>query len=311
MDTVADKFTIIDPKQGKILQLSFAVMFFYNKSEDRKRQAVILDILDEHCAMTGNIYRWTQNPQTNRWKRLKDGINSYISPREWVLTNPNYRWSIIYHSGQKSSDASDVELYTFNRGDTPDTDMTSFLRVHFPLAVLDDARGIAERIRLWSELLQPDHGYAGFSLVQSHGFERDVATSYEYSIAQRFPGIDIYANVPHSLRLGRYIKGAQWLTILSNEFLAKIGGVASVKEKMVDLPVLEYAGGAVLQAGPLPQIGDVEQDIPMTDYKRVAAIVEPLRHKNYGGGAPMLAPGPKFDAHSYMAWLARFSPQPK
>ena len=311
MDVSTDKFTIVAPKEGKILQISFAVMFFYNMSEDRRRQAAILDILDEHCAMTGNIYRWTQNPKTKKWKRLKNGIDSYISPREWVLTNPDYRWTLIYHSGEKSSDASDVELYTFNIGDVPETDMTSFLRVHLPVTILSDAQGIAERIRHWSELLQPDHGYAGFCLAQSHGYEREEAVSHEYALAQRFPGLDIYANVPHAMKLGHYIKGAQWLTILSNEFLEKIGGVTVVKEKMDGLPVLEYAGGAVLQAGPLPQLGDTEQNIPMTDYERVAVIVEPLRHKNYGGGAEMLAPGPKFDSHSYMAWLARFSPQPE
>ena len=45
MDVFSDKFTIVAPKEGRILQISFAVIFFYNMSEDRVRQAAILDIL--------------------------------------------------------------------------------------------------------------------------------------------------------------------------------------------------------------------------------------------------------------------------
>lgn len=315
MDVEIEKFSVNLPDAGCILKLCFAVVFFYNMSEDRKRQAGILDMLDDHCAMTGDRYRWTQNPKTRKWKRLKSGINSYIHPREWVLTNPNYKWTLIYHSGEKPSDASDVEVYSFNWGDTPIGDDTSFVRVHFPISVLQDPSAIAdiaEVIRRWGGWVCPDHGYAGFCLAESHGYERGGNTApYEYTLAQRFPGLDIYANVPHSSQLGKYIKGVNWLTILSDAFLNRIGGLDAVRKKMEDLPVLEFTGGAILQAGPLPLLGDREKDLPMTDYQRVAAIVEPLRHKNYDGGAERLAPEPKFDKQSYMAWLARFSPRPE
>jgi len=312
MEDISEKFTINIPGEGKVLQLAFAVVFFYKISEDRGRKAAIVDILDEHCEMTGNKYRWTQNPKTYTWKRLKDGINSYTHPRDWAITNKDYRWTLIYHAGEKASDASDIEVYSFNIGDqSKQSNGTSFVRVHFPITVLENAPAVCEWIQDWSELLKPDHGYAGFCLAQSHGYERGEAMTYEYAIAQRFPGIDIYTNVGHSLQLGNYIKGVNWLTILSDIFLERIGGLEAVKEQMGELPVLTYAGGAILQAGALPQFGDTEQNISMTAYKRVAGIVEPLRHRNYGRGAGMLGPGPKLTHEAYREWLARFSPQPR
>jgi hypothetical protein len=311
----SEKFSYNVPGKGIILKLCFAVMFFYQMSEDRKRQAAILDILDEHCAMTGNRYQWTRNPRTSKWKSLPHGMDSYIHPREWVLTNPYYKWTLLYHGGMRASDASDVEVYSFNHGNTPKGDMTSFLRIHLPLSVLQDVPAIVERIRSWSELLQPDHGYAGISLARSHGYERGDrdSASFEYRIGQDFPGIDVYDTVMHSLQLGKNIKGVDWLVTLSDAFLDRIGGLATVRERMGDLPVLEYKGGVVLQAGSLPQIGLGDgQDVHFADYRHVAAIIEPLRQKNYRGGiAETLIPEPKFDQERYQQWLARFSPSPE
>jgi hypothetical protein len=56
----------------------------------------------------------------------------------------------------------------------------------------------------------------------------------------------------------------------------------------------------------------MEQNLPMTEYRHVVAIIEPLRHKNYqGGGTSMLVSEPKFTRETYREWLARFSPQPE
>lgn len=309
MDPVSENFSLNLEKKGKILQLCFAVEFFYNMSEERERLKGILDVLDEHTDMVGNAYRWTQNPNTYKWKKLKHGVDSYVHPREWVLDTTAYRWNIIYHGGEKSSDASDVEFDVYHRGNTPNDGGSSFTRIHLPLTVLCDPQGLVERIRRWCDLIRPDHGHAGFSLVQSHGYEAS-GSECEYNMAQRFPGVDKYYTVSNALQLGYWIKCADWLTILSDAFLEKIGGLGNVRQRMGNLPVLEYAGGAILQAGAMPQLGDVEQNIPMTDYRHVAAIVEPLRHKEFKSSSTM-SDVPIFNAKTYRAWLARFSPEQK
>jgi hypothetical protein len=308
------------PGKGKIFQLCFAVTFFYNMSEDRKRQAAILDILDEHCAMTGNKYRWTQVPETSKWQFLSAGINSYTHPREWVLTNRHYLWELIYHDGEKASDASDVEVYSLNNGNTPNGDKTSILRVHFPLGALQESRAVVKTILRWAEILQPDHGYAGYSLARSHGYEHDVeAALFEYEIGQILPGVDIYDVVTHALCLGKSIKGVDWLVILSDSFLERIGGAETVRARMREreLPVWDYKSGAVLPAGKIPLAGNEAGHADMADYRHVAAIVEPLRNKHYFSGIAdgmvgVLIPAPLFfNKERYQKWLARFSPQPE
>lgn len=306
MDSVFDKFTLNEDGEGKILQLCFAITFFYCNSEDPKRIQSILDVFDDHADMTGNSYRWTQNPNTHKWKKLKNGVESYMHPREWLLTKSSYRWSFIYHAGEKSSDSSDIEFYTYNGGNKCSTDETNFTRIHLPLQVLTDPENLVRRIQNWATLICPDHAQAGFSLAQSHGYG-ESSKCYEYAMAQRFPGIDVYYNISNVFQLGYCIKSADWLTILSDRFLHELGGLDSVKQRMTDLPVWTYPGGAILQAGYLPQLGDEEAKISLEEYRHVAAIVEPLRCKCFKSSGSLINDPPRFQDDTYREWLARFS----
>lgn len=61
------------------------------------------------------------------------------------------------------------------------------------------------------------------------------------------------------------------------------------------MPMLEYPGGAVLQTGVTPQLGDMEgNDEQLTEYRKIAAIIEPIRNKNHIGMHIGNAPTPCF-----------------
>lgn len=293
-----------------ILRVCLNLMLFYKNSHTLKKREAILDLLEEHARLTGDVYRWTQNPQTNRWIRLKDGKSDYIEPRDWLPQVEDHRWSFIYHAGEKAIDASHLEVSAYGRGSLSAENplLASYILFQFPFAFFDAPEDFATLARAWSQRLRPDHGYAGFCLARSHGEEHGIASSYEYLLACRFPGLDIREPSFHSDRLGTGIKGADWLTILSDDYVDALGGKEIVKKDMGEMPVLEYPGGVVLQAGSGPQLGDDEQGIDIPEYRRVAAIVEPIRVKNYGGIHIGSAPTPCFSNEGYMQWLARFSP---
>lgn len=118
------------------------------------------------------------------------------------------------------------------------------------------------------------------------------------------------------MNLHRGLKGVDWLTILSDRWLERLGGLERVKAEMGELPVLDYDGGAILRAGSMPQLGDNEHpeaNAALADYRRVAAIIEPVRIKDHPGIHPRLSPSyrheKRFGAQEYQAWLARFSPK--
>lgn len=307
------RLSVISPTDGVLLKLCLQVMLFYQDAHTEEKRKAVLALLEEHAALTGEHYRWTQNPKTKSWKSVSKGRASYIQPKEWLFdVRPGNEWSFIYHGGAKASDASNIEFYTDNYGEVHGPGDISYVLMQFPVELFDNtAEGLPELTRRWCGILQPKHGYGGLCLGRSHGYEHGEASSYEYTLASRFPGVDVRWTMLHSMRLNHGTRGADWLTILSDEYLEQLGGLAAIKERMEDLPVLAYQGGAVLQAGALPQVGDNEQGIDIPEYKKVGAIVEPVRHKNYGGIHIGSAPNPKFSKEEYAAWLARFSPEQK
>jgi hypothetical protein len=307
-----EKHLTIATKNGEILKVCLGVMLFYQEAETRQKREVVLALFEEHATLTGERYRWTQNPKTKKWKPLKNGRASYLQPKDWLPDTPDGKWSFIYHAGKKSSNASNIEFVTYNRGSIHPPNTINYVLLQFPVELFDDAPiGLPELTQRWCALLKPKHGYAGLCLGRSHGYEHNEAVTYEYKLGTRFPGLDIRWPLSHSMELDKGIKGADWLTVLSGDYIKELGGMDVIKSQMGSKSVLEYDGGAILQASIMPQLGDVEQGIDIPSYKEVGAIIEPLRVKDYPGINIGSAPRPCFSKEEYQQWLARFSPQPK
>ncbi|MBZ0330849.1 DUF3396 domain-containing protein [Halomonas sp. ANAO-440] len=309
-----DQLLTVETDNGVLFKICLGVaLFFKGDQQEEKRQAV-LDILADYRDLVGNQLTWTTNPSTGKWKKLK-GFDSYITPFGWLPTYGRGEWEFAYHGGKLRSDADNHSFVVLGTGHN---DNISYLYCQFPIDFfIEREEKLPALVQRWCEKLKPEHGYAGFWLGRSFGYAKsDEAVILEYRFGQRFPGLQINKFTTHSLNLHRGPKGVDWLTLLSDSWLERLGGVEDVKETMGDLPVLEYDGGAILRAGPMPQLGDNENpdlDAALADYRRVAAIIEPIRIKDHPAIHPQLFGSVRheknFDDAEYQAWLARFSPQ--
>jgi hypothetical protein len=101
-----------------------------------------------------------------------------------------------------------------------------------------------------------------------------------FGFAMRFPGLNVEHPLDLSMDLTDSIKGVNWLTIISNGFLDKLGGKQVIQRQLNDEFIFyDYDGGTMIQAGPYPQIGDVNRKIIPEYYKQLGAIVKPIKHK--------------------------------
>ncbi len=99
-----------------------------------------------------------------------------------------------------------------------------------------------------------------------------------YPLAMRFPGLSLERPVSWSSHMDEGIKGADWLTILSDYFLGELDGKEKLKEKLgEEFPFYEYPGGAINQAGPYPQIGDLNHKNIPVHYKKLGKFVKSIR----------------------------------
>lgn len=134
-------------------------------------------------------------------------------------------------------------------------------------------------IHHWCNKLSPFHGYAGLGLIQSFDYDqmrRD--RPLVYPIARRFPGIDIENAITLSRFLCNGIKGVNWLTILGDVFLEKVGGQEALSTKLgPDFIFSPYPGGTVIQAGPAPEMGDQNRNWVPAHYRKLGNELKAIR----------------------------------
>jgi hypothetical protein len=175
--------------------------------------------------------------------------------------------------------------------------------------MLDTPDGV-ERFQAWvqylSEQVDAEHGYGGLSTLLPYDFDRYMPVEYELS--QKYPGLEVDTMaMAHSLRLIGSIKGVNWFTIVGRTLLERLGGLDSVRRKLSSqggIHCLEYAGGLIVRAGALPELGSATE-MPKL-YVAANRVLKPLRlsdpdtlqsYSEYGNG---------YDEERSLRWYARF-----
>jgi hypothetical protein len=164
-----------------------------------------------------------------------------------------------------------------------------------PLATL--ARRLPRKLKFSS-------GLGGYSL----NWNKIGELAYEakkdvYIISQRYPGIDI-PDLDGDLEvISQGIKCVNWLTFLGSEYVEKLGGIDKLKGSLNHEIVCDRIGnGAVIQAGPRPETGDVNRRLTLPLYQQVGRLVAPLRFQQHMAFIPSLEDADE----ATLRWLARF-----
>jgi len=154
----------------------------------------------------------------------------------------------------------------------------SYVRVSLPVTELkNNGRERFERLILdFCELLQPMHGLAGLGTQQL--YDDNPYQYLECEVAQNFTGIDITTPLT-SKGLREGIRSVNWYTILSDEWVEKVGGRAFLKQQFADsdIKILSYNGGMIIKAGEWPELGWIEKDAMPELYVKVNQVLRTIR----------------------------------
>ncbi|MBU6258844.1 MAG: DUF3396 domain-containing protein [Burkholderiales bacterium] len=159
----------------------------------------------------------------------------------------------------------------------------------------------------WSEICQPVHGTAGFCLIFASGMSQN--TTYALQLMKRYPGFHISNAVDFSAEtklVHNRIKCANWLTVLCDDLVTELGGKERMRAALEpECRIHDYPGGAVIQAGANPQLGDTwRNDIPEA-YRMVARYTRPIRFEGYTDGL-FRVPDGLDDVEEALSWVRRF-----
>jgi hypothetical protein len=180
----------------------------------------------------------------------------------------------------------------------------------YPLEWLDSQAeaGFQTRFVALARALEPVSGYAGFSIILPTDSSRaDQVKGLAYPLLMRFPGLDLDLPAVLSWNLKEDVKGAHWLTILTDAQLERLGGRDQVLSHLDDAFGIEtFPGGIVVRAGPVPQLGDVNRNrIPM-HYKKLGELLAPIRAKEIRTFCYIGAPDTARCKEKSQEWFARF-----
>jgi hypothetical protein len=268
---------------------------------------------DQYQSMFGEHLTLYLNPTGNgSFVRYRP---SGVSLAEYLETNktPDRPFAPRFTSGTHYKDAASHSLNIW-AGDAqwfPTGDVAGYFAATLPFAFLNDQpeQGAFQRlVHEWCKILKPYCGYAGIGAIQSvDSMEQLRTVGQVYPIAQRFPGVEIENASIVSLHIESHIKSVNWLTALSDEALAPIGGRRALLAQLDEnFRIMEYDGGVLIQAGPMPQLGNANRREVPRYYRQLARLVRPLRMQ-FPEGHSFIRPGTgRSGAEATNAWLARF-----
>jgi hypothetical protein len=122
------------------------------------------------------------------------------------------------------------------------------------------------------------HGTAGFGLVEPLNWEASLEVApVVTATAARYQGLDVLDIHAPRLEALDGIVAVNWLTIIHDELIAKLGGREPLRGQFTkDIICHDVPHGFVIQAGPKPVSGDANGPDELGPYREVARVLRPI-----------------------------------
>ncbi len=290
-----------------------ATLYFHDGHSDEKRRAA-LECFNEYEHMFGASLRWhCVGANSRRFspvsKLQSRDMSPYMLSPKWNKPEAaDQGWAFYWHGGEHPDDASPITIHAYG---SPKQyaewhNSLSFLQTSVSISWSSaHVREFPALFRRLCAVLKPFHGYGGITLLESP--DRGLTQRYSPEIAAfalQYPGIEIDRPMSHKLATQEGIKGGNWLTVLSTVFIERLGGVDHIQTHLGDPFVVEdYGEGLLIIAGPVPEVGDRNRNLDTPLYRKLAAMLEPIRIKDHP--APY-SKGRFAEDGVFASWLARF-----
>lgn len=285
----------------KLLWFGFYMTVYFEDGHLLERRQAVLEVFEEYWSWCNEQLKWVTHPETHIWQR----IASSVLPDKWLLqqTEEKHVWDFCYHGGDTFDECSPFRIQGLGIPSRAPYYDLSFFNVSFPVTWFaehqdEDAPSL---IRRWCGILKPLHGSAGLAILTSLDTKQESRmATHVRGLAKRFPWLEVDYPISHGLYLQQGIKSVNWLNLLEERWIVKLGGLETLRKQLgEDLIIYGYPSGLLIQAGPYPQVGDTNRKIGVEPYRKLSAILRPIR-------ADYQAPFLGFDLESTQEWFNRF-----
>ena len=321
-----DKVAITDARGDVRARIGYCVSLFFSGGGTVEKRRAAFDIYRDYGATFADQLTHFQPPGGERVQRLKSIASLAQGENRIDITPPNTPLEFGLFSHPADETAGEGETYQGGvghfgfqascvapdaPGDLMPVDISSLSL--FISAGWVEAQGhdrFLDLTKKWCTWLMPLHGVAGLSLIYDLVYVSSAAQMEAFPALRRFPGLHLGKDSEFVVEVqthdNKKLLTTNWLTVVSTEFADRLGGAAKLSEAVGKrCPVHDYPAGVILQAGEVPQLGDVNRGIVLDEYRRVASAVKRLRFEDYAVGL-FPVPQPLDAREETLKWLARF-----
>lgn len=299
-------------------RVGFAIELFFLGGDRAETRLALCDMLRQyHAFFPGELSHFLKVDASRLTKITGTDYLDYYEDKSRSISAQEPMDAMVYgYPGKKVVDEPTPFSISFKAaGPEPMSPLgRSMICAYFPASFIAD-RGfniLLEITKRWASTVDILHGGAGYSLLFEHGIFAGGSSAAETILPplKRFPGLDfsdpLHFEVESDLGDGLQIKSVNWLTVINEEILAKLGSRESLSEALgTTCPVHPIEAGVVIQAGERPQLGDVNRGLVLDDYRRVAKVLKRVQFQTYRRGLFVL-PEPFDNIDETLAWIRRF-----
>ncbi len=228
---------------------------------------------------------------------------------EFWLTGTKSRRDVYVLQLESSVSADDVSdrAFSFQATEAGEDDASGFVRLMLPAHFgLSNAAQIVELAKSLFQKVDFNFGQAGYALNWNEfGRFPELACETMGAIRKHHPGLDLSDPGSSQYVAEGSIKCINWLTMIGAVGCKRLGGVQALRDRIgaKEVVVHELSRGALVQAGPKPELGDTNRRGTAPCYHVVGKVLAPLRDEEH---PPYLTVDGADDEDATLEWLARF-----
>lgn len=253
---------------------------------------------------------WYQNYTMDRFSPVT--ARTFSAPKTWLTRGRQdvARMLLLKGSTAKMSSGAYTVAFEYHPDEALLSDTnTPFLRRATPSGHLESSPNeFLDTTRQICDLLPFLCGHVGYSMELSPYLESEAERS-AYPLAMRHPGVHISTdNATWPLRDEKGAETVNWLTLLGQIPLRKLGGADKLRRDLAETPeieLIETRHGLILKAGDKPQIGDSNRKDTLPLYRAVYRTIAPVLDPVIKDFTPFTL-GTDDDAGRTERWLRRF-----
>ncbi len=154
---------------------------------------------------------------------------------------------------------------------------TNYFTMRFPSAWAEDGGdALAQFVSALAATVSFDSGYAGAALHWSVDAELTFLYEDVLPLAFRHPGFDMQDFDHAAYRMGDQIWGAQWMTLLGPDALARVCGLEALRAAVPDFTIEETSHGVLVRSPMPPRGGDTNRGDGVEELRPLARFLEPV-----------------------------------